>query len=88
MTFSDFVGFVRVVAYLAAYGLLQFRRLEVTYPAYAGLNALGSATLLYSLWWNFNLSAVVVRSICLVLTIAGWLRSRRVCTASAPPGSE
>ena len=77
MTVADLVGLTGVAAYLAAYALLQLRRLEVDDSLYLGLNAFGGVALLFSLIYNFNLAAVVTQSLWLVFTAFGYWRSRR-----------
>jgi hypothetical protein len=77
MSVSDFVGLVGVTAYLAAYGLLQLRLLDVSDGRYAALNALGGIALIYSLWSNFNLSSFIAQVMWLAFTVIGWMRSRQ-----------
>ena len=55
----DFFGNLGVVLILASYLLVQLRRLEATGVAYLVANSLGALLILYSLFFDFNLSAFV-----------------------------
>jgi O-antigen ligase len=76
VTFPDFVGLIGVVAYLAAYGLLQLRMLKVEDGRYALLNAVGASAILYSLLYDFNLSSFITQTAWLIFTLIGYIRSR------------
>ena len=75
MNGPDIVGLVGVVAYLAAYGLLQLGALKVEDNLYALLNALGALLILYSLLFDFNLASFVTQTAWLILTAIGVVRS-------------
>lgn len=76
MTLPDFVGLMGVVAYLAAYGLLQLGLLKVEDGRYALLNGIGASAILYSLLYDFNLSSFITQTAWLVFTLVGYIRSR------------
>jgi multidrug transporter EmrE-like cation transporter len=65
-----------VIAYLSAYGLLQMAILKVEDGRYALLNGLGAIAILYSLIYDFNLPSFITQTAWLLLTIAGYVRSR------------
>ncbi|HEX2556188.1 MAG TPA: cyclic nucleotide-binding protein [Microvirga sp.] len=77
MSVADFVGLGGVVAYLLAYGLLQFGILKVEDDRYALLNAIGSVAILYSLMFDFNLPSFVTQAAWLIFTVVGYVRARR-----------
>lgn len=76
MTLPDLVGLLGVGAYLTAYALLQLNRLGSHDPRYLVLNAAGSALILVSLVYDFNLPSFVTQTAWLVFTVVGFVRSR------------
>ena len=77
MTLPNLVGLLGVAAYLTAYALLQLNRLGSHDPRYLVLNAAGSALILVSLLYDFNLPSFVTQTAWLVFTAVGFVRSRR-----------
>ena len=73
----DAIGLIGVAAILTAYALLQTERLRASDPRYSAANALGAAAILFSLAYDFNLSAVVIEGSWLVISIYGLARTRR-----------
>jgi hypothetical protein len=76
VTIPDLVGLLGVAAYLTAYALLQLNRLGSHDPRYLVLNAAGSALILVSLFYDFNLPSFVTQTAWLVFTAVGFVRSR------------
>lgn len=76
MTLPDLVGLLGVAAYLTAYALLQLNRLGSHDRRYLVLNAAGSALILVSLVYDFNLPSFVTQTAWLVFTAVGFVRSR------------
>ena len=74
MAWYDVVGLVGVVAILAGYFLLQQGRLGRDDMVYSVLNAVGSAAILLSLVYDFNLSALVIEGLWLVISLYGIAR--------------
>ena len=72
----DFLGNLGVVMVLAAYLMLQMETTSPTSALYSVGNALGAILILVSLMFEFNLSAVVMESAWLVISIYGLLRRR------------
>ncbi len=70
----DLVGIAGVVIVLAAYLLLQLETVSSTSVSYSVANGLGAALILISLVNEFNLSAFVVESAWLVISIYGLIR--------------
>ncbi len=60
MHFSDIVGMTGVIAILVAYLLLQLSIINIKDYSYSVVNALGSLLILYSLFFDWNFSAVVI----------------------------
>lgn len=78
--FHDFIGNIGVVAVLLAYLLLLAEKLSGSSVVYSAINAGGAVLILYSLSYDFNLSAVIIESVWLLISVYGiWrtLRSRR-----------
>ncbi|MEC8556574.1 MAG: hypothetical protein VXZ82_16310 [Planctomycetota bacterium] len=67
----NLIGGLGFVLLLGTYLLLQLNRIEAQSLLYSLLNALGAALLLVSLAFDFNLSAVLVESSWLVISLIG-----------------
>ena len=75
----DLAGLAGVGLVLAAYLLVQMRRLDARHPPYLVVNALGAVLVLVSLWYSFNLSAFVIQCAWIVISTYGlvrWWRDR------------
>ena len=72
----DFLGNLGVVLILATYLLLQLQRMSPASVSYSALNALGAVLILYSLSVDFNLSAVIIESAWLLISLFGIWRLR------------
>lgn len=82
MTYAwhDLIGNIGVVMILAAYLLLQMRRLAAPGLLYSAANGLGALLVLVSLTQEFNLSAFAMELLWLLISIYGireWYRRRR-----------
>jgi hypothetical protein len=73
----DLAGLIGVAMILAAYGLHVMRRLSSRAIAYSLLNAGGAALILLSLYYAFNVSALVMESVWLGISVYGLVRSLR-----------
>ena len=73
----DAVGNIGMVCILAAYVLLQMEKMSAKQPLYSVLNGLGAALILVSLYFAFNLSAVLIESAWLMISLAGLWKSLR-----------
>lgn len=78
---ANVVGLAGVAMILAAYWMLQTERLRPENPWYSVLNAAGSGGILFSLCFEFNLSAALVEGMWLLISLYGllrglWLRRR------------
>jgi hypothetical protein len=72
--FHDLVGNVGVLCILATYLLLQIERIEPTSLIFSGLIALGAGMVLFSLMAEFNLSAFIIESAWLTISVFGIIR--------------
>ncbi len=70
----DLVGNIGVLCILGSYLLLQMERLSATSLGYLILNATGALLVLVSLIFNFNLSAFLIESAWLAISIYGLVR--------------
>ena len=75
--FYDFIGNLGVVLILGSYLLVQMRRLSATGVPYTVSNGLGAAFVLYSLYYDFNLSAVIIEIVWLLISLFGLFRIYR-----------
>ena len=72
--FYDFVGNLGVILILGTYFLLQLGRMASTSFAYAILNLLGAAFILYSLIYEFNMSAFIIEIFWMLFSLLGLAR--------------
>lgn len=72
---ADFIGNVGVLLILVAYVLLQFEKIDSRRVPYSLMNALGAAMILFSLYFDFNLSAFVIEFFWLLISLVGIARS-------------
>jgi len=73
--YYDFIGNVGVALILGSYLLVQLRRLQATGLANVTANGLGAACVLYSLVFDFNLSAFIIEAAWLLISLLGLLRT-------------
>lgn len=76
-TLFDLLGNLGVVMILLAYIGLQLKRLPADAPAYSLLNAIGALLILISLYFDFNLSAIIIESCWLLISLYGLFKARR-----------
>lgn len=69
--FHDFVGNVGVTLILVTYFLVQIRKLYATSLPYIIANSVGAIFILYSLAFDFNLSAVIIETAWLLISLVG-----------------
>jgi hypothetical protein len=72
--FYDFIGNIGVALILGSYLLVQLRRLPATGLANVTANGVGAALVLYSLLFDFNLSAFIIEAAWLVISGVGLVR--------------
>lgn len=76
------VGNIGVLVIVGTYFLVQIRKMSATQPPYILANGLGATLIMYSLWFDFNLSAFLIEAIWLLVSIVGlvrvWLERRAV----------
>lgn len=70
----DFVGNFGVLCVLGSYLLLQMEKIAPNGRGYLLANALGALLILISLAYNFNLSAFLIESAWLVISVYGLVR--------------
>ena len=78
----DFVGNLGVFCILATYLLLQLEKLDVSSLSYSVLNAFGAGLIVFSLLYDFNLSAIVMEMAWLLISLFGI--ARRFLIVSQP----
>lgn len=80
MAWHEAVGGVGVAIILSLYFLSQSGRLAIDRPASTLGNAVGACAILFSLWVDFNLPAVLVEVAWVLISLYGfvrfWLRRR------------
>jgi hypothetical protein len=75
MNLADIIGLGGVFLTLLAYCLLQTSVLKVEGVFYSLVNALGSAMILYSLYYEWNTSAAVMEGAWLLLSLFGGVKA-------------
>jgi hypothetical protein len=68
------VGNIGVLLIVGTYFLVQIGRMPATQPPYIVANGIGAALILYSLYFDFNLSAFLIEVIWLLISIIGLTR--------------
>lgn len=80
--FYDVVGNVGVALIIGSYFLIQIGRMSATSLSYSLVNLLGAACILYSLLFEFNMSAFLVEVFWLLISFVGlgriYLDKRRI----------
>lgn len=74
-SWHDTLGMSGVVLVLGVYLMLQMKRVTANVPWFSAANALGALLILASLSQNFNLSAFVVESAWLAISLYGLVRA-------------
>ena len=72
--FTDFLGNIGVVLIIIAYLLLQLNRIDSSSLSYSLLNLLGAALIIASLLFNFNLSAFIMETVWVAISLFGLYR--------------
>lgn len=75
MPIYEIIGLIGMVITLLAYYLLQTERVGHYSLIYLGLNIFGSAFILYSLFFDWNLAAALMESAWVVISAYGILKS-------------
>ena len=85
--FHNIVGNAGVLLIVSTYLLVQIRRMSAVNPPYILMNGLGALLILYSLWFDFNLSAFLIEVIWLLISLLGlgryYLERRRESAGAA-----
>ncbi len=84
-TWHDIIGNVGVAMMVVAYFLLQIGKLDSRQVSYSLLNGVGAALVLVSLAVEFNMSAFVMESFWLLISVVGLVmafRYRRTVVSS------
>ena len=77
LTPYDILGIIGVLLILAAYLGLQLEKLNPKSALYSALNAIGAGLILLSLYFDFNLSAALIESAWLLISIFGLFKALR-----------
>lgn len=72
--YADFVGMVGVVIILIAYYLISINRLSASAIAYQALNFAGAWLILFSLYFHWNTSSVVIEIAWIMISLIGMYR--------------
>jgi len=75
ITITDGVGILGAALVVIAYFLLQAGRLDSQSLSFSVANGLGAAGIIVSLIYEFNLSAMVIESIWLAISLYGVYRA-------------
>lgn len=75
MHYSDIIGLIGVFITLCAYFFLQTQKIASESIIYSLSNALGSTLIIFSLNYQWNLSAFIMESIWLLMSLYGLYHS-------------
>ena len=71
MDIYDVAGLLGAALIIIAYLLLQLRKIDADNVWYSAANAAGAALILLSLWFKFNLAAVIIETFWLAISLYG-----------------
>lgn len=71
------IGILGDFLILTAYFLLQFKKLKADTSAYSLLNLSGAALILFSLFFAWNLPAVLIESVWIIISFYGVIQALR-----------
>ncbi|MFI4937183.1 MAG: hypothetical protein ACHQJ6_01575 [Candidatus Berkiellales bacterium] len=74
---ADIVGAIGASLVLIAYYLLEAEKLHAESKLYPLLNSIGALFLLYSLFFNWNLPAVLMEVAWLAISLWGYIKAHR-----------
>jgi len=78
LSFADAIGISGAALIVVAYLLLQAGRLDARSLAYSVINGVGAAGIIFSLMFDFNLSAFAIEAFWLAISIYGAIRTLRM----------
>lgn len=74
IAFHDFIGTSGVVFILFCYFMLQIGKMHSQQLSYILLNMLGASLILFSLYFEFNLSAMLIEGFWVIISLIGLFR--------------
>ncbi len=77
VSIPDVVGMLGTALIVVSYFLLQIGRIESRSLSYSVANGLGATGILFSLYFDFNLSAFAIEAFWLLISIYGAYRALR-----------
>ncbi|MFK8030008.1 MAG: hypothetical protein AB8G18_07185 [Gammaproteobacteria bacterium] len=77
IAFPDVVGMFGAAIIVVAYFLLQIERLDSRSLPFSVFNCMGAAAIIYSLYFEFNLSAFAIELFWLIISLYGVIRALR-----------
>jgi hypothetical protein len=75
LTWFDLTGFIGVLLIIVTYLLLQLDKLPSSSPSYSLLNATGALLIIFSLIFQFNMSAFIVEVFWFLISLLGLTKS-------------
>jgi len=79
------IGNIGVVLIVGTYFMVQIGRMSAVQLPYISLNGLGALLILYSLWFDFNLSAFLIEIIWFLISLIGIGRVLVLRKRGTPP---
>lgn len=77
MELPDVLGLFGVFLTLVAYLLLNIEKLKSDCVTYSGLNIVGSSLIIYSLYFDFNISAFAMEICWLMISVYGLYKAMK-----------
>lgn len=78
VSFPDVLGLLGVFLTLVAYLLLNIEKIPANSITYSGLNIAGSLLIVYSLYFDFNISAFAMEICWLTISVYGLYKAMRL----------
>ncbi|MBH46628.1 MAG: hypothetical protein CME71_00500 [Halobacteriovorax sp.] len=82
--YHNFIGTFGVLLTLLAYFLLQAGKWQSSQTRFSLANAVGSAMILFSLYFDFNFSGFLIESVWVVISLYGLYKSLQLRKLNAP----
>jgi len=71
LSFPDIIGTLGVLIVIIAYFQLQIGKIDINNILFSSMNAIGSMMILFSLFYNWNLSSVLIEIFWILISLIG-----------------
>ena len=71
LSFPDIIGTLGVLIVIIAYFQLQIGKIDINNILFSSMNGIGSMMILFSLFYNWNLSSVLIEIFWILISLIG-----------------